>query len=366
MFFSKKIDMLLVVCIATAFSPADKAPLKEDTARPRNLILMIGDGMGLTQVTAGVYASPTPLCLERMPVTGLITTHSAKDLITDSAAGATAFACGVKTYNGMIGLTAKGKPCHNIAEMARDRGLATGITATCSATHATPAAFVAHTQNRGLHEEIALWSLERPIDFLAAGGAKYFERRTRDGRNLLAELTAQNYVIRRDGRASLTPNNVDPSRPFWWFASDEEPPGVLQGRDYLPDAVRIACGYLQRRSDKGFFLLVEGSQIDWACHKNDANAAIAEILDFDAAVCAALRFAEADGQTLVIVVADHETGGMAVVHGSTTDSLHIEFAGKKHTASMAPVFAFGPGSERFHGVYENTDIFYKILLALGW
>ncbi|MFN4081700.1 MAG: alkaline phosphatase [Saprospiraceae bacterium] len=366
MFFFKRIGLLLIAIVATGLGPTAEGSDKSDPARPRNVILMIGDGMGLTQVTAAMYASPAPLHMERMPVTGLITTHSAKDLITDSAAGATAFACGVKTYNGVIGMTAKGKPCVNIAEMARERGMAVGITVTCSATHATPAAFIAHARDRGLYEEIALWYMERPVDFLAAGGAKYFERRATDRRNLLAELVERNYAICRDGRTALTLDAADPSRPFWWFASDEEPPGVLQGRDYLPDAVQIACAYLKRRSDKGFFLMVEGSQIDWACHKNDDKASVAEVLDFDAAVGAALRFAEADGQTLVIVTADHETGGMAVVQGSTTDSLYLKFAGKQHTASMAPVFAFGPGSERFHGLYENTDIFYKILLALGW
>lgn len=158
----------------------------------------------------------------------------------------------------------------------------------------------------------------------------------------------------------------DPARPFIWFSAGKEPKYAREGRDYLPVAARMAPVFLQKRSEKGFFLMIEGSQIDWACHKNDADNAIGEMLDFDAAIGAALDFAAADGQTLVIITADHETGGMSIIQGSEMGKLEIEFTTKQHTASMVPVFAYGPGAELFNGVYDNTGIYFKIAALLGF
>jgi alkaline phosphatase len=128
----------------------------------------------------------------------------------------------------------------------------------------------------------------------------------------------------------------------------------------------MAPAFLQKRSDKGFFLMIEGSQIDWACHANNAPDAVREMLDFDEAIGEVLKFAEADGNTLVIVTADHETGGMALEQGHSKDSIDIEFVTGQHTAAMVPVFAYGPGAERFGGIYENTDIYVRMKALLGW
>lgn len=334
--------------------------------RPKNVILLIGDGMGLTQVSAGLYSNHDHLNVERFPVTAMMKTHAANALITDSAAGATAFSCGCKTRNGYIGVSANKKPCFTLLEEAEQRGLATGLAASCSITHATPASFIAHVPDRADMEQIAADFLKTSVDLLIGGGQKYFEARKSDARDLRREMEEKGYAVSSFKDKPLQELNFDPAQPNVWFSAWEEPASVLKGRDYLPVAARKAPAFLARRSDKGFFLMLEGSQIDWACHGNKAPEAIAEMLDFDKAIGEILDFAKQDGQTLVIVTADHETGGMAIQEGSVMDSLEIAFVTGYHTAAMVPVFAYGPGSEQFHGVMDNTEIYTRIRLALDW
>ncbi|MBL7795484.1 MAG: alkaline phosphatase [Saprospiraceae bacterium] len=327
---------------------------------------MIGDGMGLAQVTAGLYAQPEGLNLERFPATGLIKTHSAKNLITDSAAGATAFACGCKTYNGAIGMTAQKKPCYTILEEAEAFGLATGLVTSSSITHATPAAFIAHARDRTYMEEIAAYFLKTDIDLFVGGGMHYFTDRATDSRNLIRELVEKGYVTGDFTQKPLAQYSPDPQQPFVWFSALKEPESVVDGRDYLPLAARLAPEFLARRSDKGFFLMIEGAQIDWACHSNKDTMAVQEMLDFDRAIGEVLRFAEQDGNTLVIVTADHETGGMALLRGADRKSLKIKFTTDYHTPVLVPVFAYGPGAEQFNGLYDNTDIYFKMRALFGF
>ncbi|MCC7466948.1 MAG: alkaline phosphatase [Saprospiraceae bacterium] len=355
------IKYLLALCaILMGGASAMPAP------KPKNIILLIGDGMGLTQVTAGLYANNKKLNLERFPVTGLMKTQSASHLITDSAAGATAFSCGCKTYNGAIGMTRDRKPCPTILEQAEKSGLATGLVATSSVTHATPASFIAHVGNRGEMEDIALFFMDTELDFLVGGGLRYFTQRKKDQRNLYEELRRKGYDVSDFQSMPLTRTQPDPAKPFAWFSAMGEPDSAKAGRDYLPLAANMATNYLSKRSDKGFFLMLEGSQIDWACHANDGPRAVAEMLDFDRAIGEILRFAEADGQTLVIVTADHETGGMVLEQGEGFEVLDLEFNSGQHTASMVPVFAYGPGAERFGGVMDNTDIYKNIARLWGF
>jgi alkaline phosphatase len=337
-----------------------------DTSRPKNIILLIGDGMGLTQVTAGMYANGNKLNLERFPITGLMKTYSSSHLITDSGAGATAFSCGCKTYNGAIGVTKAKKPCLTILEQAEKNGLATGLVATSSITHATPAAFIAHVKSRADMEDIAKFFVETDLDFFIGGGLQYFNQRKTDTRNLYTELTAKGYQLTNFQEQKLSETMPNPKQPFAWFSAMAEPDSVSGGRDYLPLAARMATEFLKKRSEKGFFLMLEGSQIDWACHAKNGKREIAEMLDFDAAIGEILRFAEADGNTLVIVTADHETGGLALEQGDGPDLLDLEFTTGYHTATLVPVFAYGPGSEQFGGVMENTDIYWKMARLWGW
>jgi len=347
-----------------AAQPATKPRQEKADSRPKNIILMIGDGMGLAQITAGLYTSPSGgLFLEQFPITGLIRTHASNKLVTDSAAGATAFACGCKTYNGAIGVYPNKKTCLTILEQAAKAGKATGLVATSSITHATPASFIAHVPDRAEMQDIAAFFLQTPLDLFIGGGLNYFKKRL-DGRDLYQELQNKNYNISHFEEKKLAQMSLTPDRPFAWFSAKEEPASIIDGRDYLPLAARIAPTFLKQRSGgRGFFMMLEGSQIDWACHAKDGERARREMLDFDAAIGEVLRFAQADGETLVIVTADHETGGMSIEQGSTRDSLEIDFATNYHTATLVPVFAFGPGAKAFGGFYENTAIYDKMMAA---
>jgi len=340
----------------TELPPARKA---------KNVILMIGDGMGISQITAGMYANGNRLNLENFPIVGLHKSHASDNLITDSAAGATAFACGVKTYNGAIGVNPDTVAVKTILEEAEEIGLATGLISTSSITHATPASFIAHQKQRKMMHAIAVDFMKTEIDFFLGGGKKYFDNRTEDDRNLVEELRKNNYTVSSFFDNDLEDLKIPKDKNFAYFTANEEPIPVLQGRDYLPAASKIAVNFLDERNDKGFFLMIEGAQIDWGGHANNSEYIVSEMLDFDRTIGEVLKFAEQDGETLVIVTADHETGGYAINYGSTMDSLSTSFTSDYHTASMIPVFAFGPSSELFSGIYNNTQIYYKMKQAFG-
>jgi alkaline phosphatase len=343
--------------------------------RPKNIILMIGDGMGLAQITAGLYQNNNRLNLEQFPFVGLHKNYPADEedgLITDSAAGATSFACGVKTYNAAIGVGVDSLPRVTILELAEQKGLATGLVATCNIQHATPASFIAHNKDRRDYEGISLDFLKTDIDLFIGGGKKYFDNR-KDGRDLLEEFRKKNYQV-----TNWTETDIDKlqftGQNAAYITANEQPLMVSQGRDYLPIASEKACKFLQNRSEKGFFMMIEGSQIDWGGHAGDQNYIITEMLDFDKSIGKVLEFAKKDGNTLVIVTADHETGGFAVLKGSKFGQIVGGFAApyeeksksRYHTGSMIPVFAYGPGAEQFSGIYENTAIFIKMKALFGF
>jgi alkaline phosphatase len=359
------LPLLALACLGAQPRPGpQETPETADT--PKNIILMIGDGMGLAQVSAGLFSNRNSLHLERFPITGIMKTHASNKLVTDSGAGATAFACGCKTYNTAIGVNEKKEPCPTILEYAEKQGLATGLVASSSITHATPASFIAHVESRADMQLIAEYFLKTDIDLFIGGGMRHFNQRIVDTRDLCAELKAKGYEVTSFKDRPLQKISPDPAKPFVWFSADEEPESVGKGRDYLPVAAGMAPEFLKKRSDKGFFLMIEGSQIDWACHNKDGQEAIKEMLDFDAAIGAVLEFAQRDGETLVVVTADHETGGMTIEHGSVMDSLDVNFNSNNHTASLVPVFAFGPGAKRFGGVLDNTDIFLRMQQLFGF
>lgn len=332
----------------------------------KNVILMVGDGMGITQITAGMIVSENKLHLERFKYIGLHKSHSSDNLITDSAAGATAFASGVKTYNGAIGVDPKKKPVKTILEECEKHDMATGLVTTSTIVHATPASFISHQPSRKMYEEIAADFLNTEIDFFIGGGKKYFDRRESDERNISEELEKKDYYVSNYFDENLSDIKFNPKKNFAYFTADDDPLPVASGRDYLYGASRISTNFLKAHSrGEGFFLMIEGAQIDWGGHANDANYIITEMLDFDRSIGAVLDWAKKDGETLVIVTADHETGGFAVNIGSTQDSLVTEFTTDYHTAEMIPVFAYGPGAELFSGIYENTEIYHKMKKALG-
>lgn len=327
---------------------------------PKNIIILIGDGMGVTQVYTGYTALKGDMNITQMPVSGFSITKSESDYITDSGAGGTAIATGQKVPNHHIAMDKDGKPINSILEYASRNGLSTGMVVTCDVTHATPASFVAHNKNRSNYEEIALDYLKTDIDVFIGGGYKNFANR-KDKVNLLDELVKKQYKVAR----SLSEINTKTDTKVAALLVDKHLPSMLEGRgDVLPQGTKIALEIL-KNNPKGFFMMVEGSQIDWACHSNNTKSVIAEMLDFDKAVGAALEFAKKDKNTLVIVTADHETGGMALTGGNfEKGELDAGFISNDHTATMVPVFAYGPGASIFTGVQENTELFQKCMHLL--
>ena len=332
---------------------------------PKNVILLIGDGMGLAQVSAAFFYQDKPSNFERFPVTGLIKTSSSSDKITDSAAGATAFSAGVSTYNGAIGVDSNEEPVPTLVEILSEEGLSTGLVATSSITHATPASFYAHVASRNSQDDIAQQLLTSEVDFFAGGGTDFFVNRA-DKINYYDSAAAYGFKIDTTGLATTSNRPLD--QRYGYLLAPDGMPRMLDNRgNFLPEATQQAVDYLSQ-NEAGFFLMVEGSQIDWGGHANDAQYIITEVLDFDQTLGVALDFAEKDGNTLVVVTADHETGGFALSasgqksgSGSDYDELNGTFSTGGHTATLIPVFAYGPGAEAFGGIYRNTEIFHKIM-----
>lgn len=350
--------LLVTFILLCQFAMPSGVPGNEAKSKPKypkNIILMIGDGMGTAQLYAGITALRDNTNVERCPVSGFVKTFSADDYITDSAAGATAFATGYKTNNGYLSVTPDGVSRETILEMAEKQGLSTGLVVTCAITHATPAAFIAHVNNRGSYEEIASQFLKTDIDVFIGGGWNHFTKRA-DGKNLADSLIKHNYLIARTLDDVANAN----TRKLAGLLADEHLPRYSEGRgDMLPVSTEKAIEILSGNK-KGFFLMVEGSQIDWGGHANDLNYVVEEVVDFDKAIGKALDFAMKDGETLVIITADHETGGMAITGGNISQGkVEARFTYGDHSAVMVPLFAFGPGAGQFSGIQDNTDIFRK-------
>lgn len=384
---TKEVEVVKEVVVKTDEANKAQSPVI------KNVILLIGDGMGLSQVSSSFYfgAVEEPN-FTRFPFIGLSRTSSASHKVTDSASGATAFASGIKTYNGAIGMDVDQQPVETIIERIAqlNSGIMTGLIATSSITHATPACFYAHVKYRKQEEDIAYQMVDSPVDFFAGGGLKFFNKRA-DQKDLLAELTAKGFVmdtLKLGGIGTLTTN-----KKYGYLLAEKGLPSKLDGRDdFTVQATLLALDYLSKSKD-GFFLMVEGSQIDWEGHATNVQGVVQEVRDFDKAIGAALDFAEQDGQTLVVVTADHETGGFALsppfteikrpyskpyvgwdynqIEGSFYENADttVNPSGKysaAHNATLVPVFAYGPNSERFAGIYQNNDIFHKIVEIMNW
>ena len=345
-------------------STPSQPPIQPPTPA-QNIILLIGDGMGLTQMsTAYYYGEDTP-SFSRFKYIGLHQNAPIGKKITDSASGATAFSTGYKSFNSAIGVDKDSISRETILEWAEKNQKSTGLIATSSITHATPASFYAHVDNRGLAEDIALDYTKLKIDFAAGGGYKYFNQRA-DGRNLFNEMKSKGVEI----DTNAIGNNFLPGNQYAYFLAPDAMPKMLDGRgDFLTDATAAALKHLST-NDQGFFLMVEGSQIDWGGHNNDADYLISELLDFDKAVDLALDFADKNENTLVIVTADHETGGLSLsaakVFGKDDyGALKATFSTGGHSAALIPVYAYGNGAEDFIGIYQNNELFFKMMRAFG-
>lgn len=345
---------LLTSCTQTITKEKDKV-----VEMNPNVILLIGDGMGLSEVSAAFYYGSNDNVFTWFREIGLINTSSAKQKITDSAAGGTAFACGEKTYNGAVGLSTDSTRIENLVEILSARNYNTGIISTSAITHATPACFYAHVPLRKMQYEIAEQLVTSEVDFFAGGGTKWFSNRE-DGKDLMQALADNGFTMNSDK------NDVKfkDGNKYGFLLAEDGMPTMLENRgNFLPHYTQLALNYLDA-ADENFFLMVEGSQIDWGGHANDADYLIAEMLDFEKTVKVAMDYAMSKDNTLVIVLADHETGGFTL-SDKDGDYAEIEpsFATGGHSATLIPVFAYGPSDETFKGIYQNNEIFHKILAA---
>ena len=332
---------------------------------PTNIIFLIGDGMGTSQVSAVYFYGEegTQPNFSRFPILGLINTASGSDRITDSGAGATAFSIGQKSYNGAIGVDMQGEAVQTVNEVLEAQGWQSGVISTSGITHATPASFYAHVAKRSQQYDIAKGLVYSNISFFAGGGQKWFMNRP-DSINYVDSLNHYGFSIGMDSLGS-----ADHSKRVGYLLAKDGLLAKHEGRDdFLPNATAEALEYFTLSEDP-FFLMVEGSQIDWGGHENNGDYVIQEVLDFDKTIGVALDYAEKHGNTLVVVTADHETGGFSLSGDGQSMTGYGEisptFSTGGHTATLIPVFAYGPGANHFGGVYENTAIFSKFFEALG-
>ena len=355
--------------------PTTTATYPQTTAEGvENVIFCIGDGMGVGQVAlARVRAAGLngKLCMERLPVTGLVRTHSANSSVTDSAAAATALACGVKTKNAMIGMTPDEQSYRSILELAKDKGMATGLVVTSAITHATPACFASHIKSRKLEDKIAEQLIANKVNVLFGGGKKFFLPKStpksgrKDDIDVLAAAKEAGYEYVETAEAMQSLHGPYALGLFQLEGLKTVPP-----EPNLASLTRKAIELLRQvkpdsASGKArFFLMVEGSQIDWECHGNRANGAVRQTLLFDQAVQVAVDFALKDEHTLVIVTADHETGGLTLIGGGNEDKLDpklsVRWSTKGHSGTPVAIYAMGPGAAQFAGVQDNTEIPRKI------
>ncbi len=324
---------------------------------PRNIILMIGDGMGLAHIAAARLSSGpgSTLAMDSMPVSGFVTTYSANAIITDSAAAATAYATGTKTNNGMVATAPSGQTLRTIVEAARDFGKSTGIVTTTAVVDATPACFASHAKARSEGSAIAEQLASSGVNVLFGGGRGQFIPKGEptsarpDDRNLLTEAAAKGYKVISTSDELRT---VSGPRVIGLFAPGNltemapEPP--------LSDLTTKAIELLSPDKD-GFFLMVEGGMIDKYAHGHDFDHTVRDTLEFDKAVARALDFARRDKHTLVIVTADHETGGLTLLTDAA-GALQPMWSTGGHTAIPVALYAFGPDADQFAGLVDNTYV----------
>ncbi len=339
--------LLPLACLSFLVSCNQTPDTKHQT--PKNVVLMIGDGMGVPQVSCGWVKNKGHLNLDRFPYTGFSRTYCLDHLITDSGAGGTALACGQKIQYYHVAVDTAGNELPSLIDIAHAQGMRTGVSVVCGLDDATPASFLAHDTYRRNSEPIIADFLVSPVDLIVGGGWLYFEER-QDGRSILSEMAQQ-------GRDTATTEER-------FFAMQNLPLiGVLAYNDYPLPSVRGDLFTRQTMkaidmldNEQGFFLMVEGSLIDGYCHDMNIDGVMEEMLDFDATVGAVLDWAQKDGNTLVVVTADHESGALTLLGGDLEKGEIItNFAHEDHSNIQVPIYAFGPGAEHFHGTKENCE-----------
>ena len=354
--------------------------------KAKNIILLIGDGMSLSQVSSYRLLKGGPnerISVDKFPISGIVLTHSEDAIVTDSASSATAFSTGKKTNNGALGLDQDKQVLENFTEKIDKHGYVSSLISTSEITHATPAAYASHIDIRWKTDEISIQMMDSDVMTILGGGRHFFlpeemGGKRSDGLNLLEQIQSSHMVLTTKAQMD-TFDYSNKRRLVGLFADealrDKETP---ENHIFEPTSSEMLNFAINRSEQftyngcKGFFIMVEGSQVDWAGHANDLNFLKREMEDFDEAVRTALDFAKNNQETLVIVTADHETGGLLIEPATPTDytSPEIKFSFNtgigygSHTGVPVPVYAYGPGSENFTGTLDNTDIYYAMVEAL--
>lgn len=323
----------------------------DSRSKVKNIILLIGDGMGLAQIYSGITANYGDLNLAQFLNIGFSKTAASDSYITDSAAGATAMATGKKSRNRAIGVDSNFVSVPNLPDRLKPLGIKTGLISAGNITDATPAAFYAHQPYREMEKEIAHDYLKTPVEILIGGGPGLFnQEKIADSLRLKGIQFSEKW------------EDLDKIKMPFVLLNDAKTASIQKGRgDFLTSAFARTYNSLQSNKE-GFFIMAEGAQIDYGGHANIVSYVVTEMLDFDKLIGDALKFADSNGETLVIVTADHETGGLTLLDGNIKKG-YVDgyFSTNDHTAIMVPVFAYGPHSMDFRGVYENTEIYTRIL-----
>ena len=354
------IILAMVIPFAQSFS-ADKAPKKE---KVKNVILIIGDGMGLAAAGSWMIDNAyAPTCFDRAQFVGISKTYSANSRVTDSAASGTAMACGVKTDNSMLGQLPDGTHVPSIAVYAQEKGLSTGLVVTSYVLDATPSAFFAHVPKRGMRKEIIDDLISQKLDIVVGGGRKYFT--DPESVNMIEKAKREGFTY------CATPEEFYQTREtpiLGLFAEGNFPMAIERDTDFLKDAAMHAIDILDDNK-KGFFAMIEGSHIDHAEHANNAEQMTFEMEEFDKMVNAVFDYADTHKGTLVVITADHETGGVTLLPGSKDftkgdTGIDVKFSTTGHSGIPVPIYSYGASSWRFGKVMENTEIFSRIKALL--
>ncbi|MDC2964277.1 alkaline phosphatase [Gammaproteobacteria bacterium] len=363
-----------------------KKDLVEVNKKAKNVILLIGDGMSASQITSYRLLKEGPngrIAVDNFPISGIVLTHSADAIITDSASSATAYSTGSKTKNGFLGVDQEGQILENLTEKLDKFGFVSALISTSEVTHATPAAFFSHVDSRRNTDEISSQMLESKVATILGGGRKFFLSaenggKRKDKRDLLEEAKKSHKILMH--KHELDISGITPSdRVLGLFAGehlrDEENPDNHSSEPTLTEMLRFSLERAEAAIDnqcRGSFIMVEGSQVDWAGHANNIDYLERELKEFDEATRYALEYAKKNPDTLVVVTADHETGGLLIepialsyyTGNNIKFSFNTAIGGGSHTGVPVPVYAYGPGSLNFSGTLDNTDVYRAILSAL--
>ncbi len=360
-----------LVAPAASARTASTVPAPSDAVaspRPRNVVLIIGDGMGVGMLSAGSALLKGPggtLAMTETPFIGLMSTWATDNLAPDSASTATSMATGHKTSKGTIGLLADGRVVTNLFEAAHEKGLATGAVTTSALADATPAGFMAQAESRDDYGEIFDQVIASETEVLIGGDWALRPKARRNQRYVELVANAEKrgeehgYAVIRDPDALSTATS--PLLALFPARSGSR----LQHGPPLAHSARQALELLSDQPE-GFLLLVECEVIDEAGHKNDITLAMEGMRELDEAVSVILELSKNQGDTLVLVAADHDTGGLGLVGGDyALGQADVRWTHDYHNSNLVPVFAFGPGAEEFTGVFDNTELARKIAAALG-